>query len=59
MSLVYWDTMLFVYWLDEHPLYAERVPSILSRMEDRKDTLLHQFACGRRDARRFLQDRRT
>jgi predicted nucleic acid-binding protein len=39
MSLIYWDTMLFVYWLEEHPVYAERVQRILGRMEDRKDTL--------------------
>ena len=39
MSLVYWDTMLFVYWFEEHPVYAERIRHILSRMEQRKDAL--------------------
>jgi predicted nucleic acid-binding protein len=39
MSLIYWDTMLFVYWLEEHPGYAPRVRTILSRMEEREDTL--------------------
>ena len=40
MSRVYWDTMLFIYWLDNNPLFAKRVASIYSRMEERKDTLL-------------------
>jgi predicted nucleic acid-binding protein len=39
MSLVYWDTMLFVYWFEEHPVYAERIRHILSRMEQRRDAL--------------------
>lgn len=39
MSLIYWDTMLFVYWFEEHPAYAERVRHILTRMEQRKDSL--------------------
>jgi predicted nucleic acid-binding protein len=39
MSLIYWDTMLFVYWIEEHPVYAERVHRIFARMEERKDTL--------------------
>lgn len=39
MSLVYWDTMLFVYWFEEHPTYAERIRHILARMEQRKDAL--------------------
>ena len=25
MSLVYWDTMLFIYWLEAHPQHAEKV----------------------------------
>jgi len=39
MSLIYWDTMLFIYWVEEHPVLAERVRRIHSRMEERKDTL--------------------
>jgi uncharacterized protein len=39
MSLIYWDTMLFVYWFEEHPVHAERVRHILQRMEQRKDAL--------------------
>ena len=39
MSRIYWDTMLFVYWLEDHPLYAPRVRQILSKMEERLDQL--------------------
>jgi predicted nucleic acid-binding protein len=39
MSRIYWDTMLFVYWLEDHPLYAKRVRHILSKMEQRQDQL--------------------
>lgn len=39
MSRIYWDTMLFVYWLEDHPLYAKRVQHILSRMKQRQDQL--------------------
>ncbi len=37
MSKIFWDTMLFVYWLEDHPRYAARVNHILSRMRERKD----------------------
>jgi len=40
MSRIYWDSMLFIYWLDNHPLFAKRIGSIYSRMEQRKDTLI-------------------
>jgi predicted nucleic acid-binding protein len=39
MSLVYWDTMLFVYWFEEHPAYGGRVRAIYARMQERKDRL--------------------
>jgi len=39
MSRIYWDTMLFVYWLEDHPVYAKRVRHILTRMEERQDRL--------------------
>ncbi len=39
MSRVYWDTMLFVYWLEGHPTYAGEIKRILSRMEMRDDQL--------------------
>jgi predicted nucleic acid-binding protein len=31
--------MLFVYWLEDHPVYAKRVRHILSKMEERQDRL--------------------
>lgn len=40
MSLVFWDTILFIYWFEDHPKYAGRVRSIFERMEQRQDTLL-------------------
>jgi predicted nucleic acid-binding protein len=39
MSRIYWDTMLFVYWLEDHPKYGRRVLHILSRMQERGDEL--------------------
>jgi uncharacterized protein len=39
MSRIYWDTMLFIYWLEGHSVYAKRVQHILSKMEERQDQL--------------------
>ena len=39
MSLIYWDTNLFVYWFGDHPVHGARVRHILTRMEQRKDSL--------------------
>lgn len=39
MSRFYWDTMLFVYWLEDHPNYGKRISQILARMQARGDTL--------------------
>jgi len=39
MSRIYWDTMLFVYWLENHPIHAKRIEQILSKMEERQDQL--------------------
>ena len=39
MSRIYWDTMLFVYWLEGHPDHAARMNQIRKRMEARRDTL--------------------
>ena len=39
MSRIYWDTMLFVYWLEDHPVYAKRVQQIHTKMEERQDRL--------------------
>lgn len=40
MSRVYWDTMLFVYWLEENPQFGKRVDEIWSRMQERDDQLI-------------------
>ena len=40
MSRVYWDSMLFIYWLEEHPVFAGRVDEIHHRMEERHDQLI-------------------
>ena len=39
MSRIYWDTMVFVYWLEDNPRYAKRVRHILTKMEQRQDQL--------------------
>ena len=39
MSLVYWDTMLFAYLLEDHPEFRAKVAHIARRMEERNDTL--------------------
>ncbi len=37
MARIFWDTMLFVYWLEDHPRYAARVHDIESGMRARND----------------------
>lgn len=39
MSLVFWDTMLFIYWIEEHPRFADQVDRLRERMWKRKDQL--------------------
>jgi uncharacterized protein len=39
MSRIYWDSMLFIYWLENNPQYAERVQQIRSNMKTRQDQL--------------------
>ena len=39
MSRIYWDSMLFVYWIEDHPDHAARMNQIRTRMEVRRDTL--------------------
>jgi uncharacterized protein len=40
VSRIYWDTMLFIYWLEDNPRYAKRVDAIHSRMRERNDELI-------------------
>jgi predicted nucleic acid-binding protein len=47
MSRIYWDTMLFIYWLEDHPRYGHRVQQIFERMRERQDRLCTStFAVG-------------
>jgi uncharacterized protein len=39
VSLVYWDTMLFIYWLEAHPQHGKKVEQIHERMSQRGDQL--------------------
>ena len=39
MSRIYWDTMLFVYLFEEHPVHCERVDCISKAMDLRRDQL--------------------
>lgn len=40
MSRIYWDTMLFIYWLEDNPQYARRVHAMYTKMQKRQDQLL-------------------
>ena len=39
MNRVYWDTMLFIYWLEAHPVHGPQVEQIYRRMTARGDQL--------------------
>ena len=43
MSRVYWDTMVFVYWLENHPHYAPRAEHIFRSMQSRGDRLCASY----------------
>lgn len=40
MSRIYWDTMLFIYWLEDRPQFGNRVGEIHARMQERNDQLI-------------------
>ena len=40
MSRIYWDSMLFVYWLEDNAQFARRVGAIHSKMKERGDELI-------------------
>jgi uncharacterized protein len=40
VSRVYWDSMLFIYWLEDNPRFAKRVAAIHGRMQERNDELI-------------------
>jgi len=39
MNHIYWDTMLFVYWLENHLQYADRVESLFKMTRSRGDSI--------------------
>lgn len=43
MSRIYWDTMLFVYLLEDHPAHVARVRSLLARARKRGDSLCTSY----------------
>jgi predicted nucleic acid-binding protein len=43
MSRIFWDSMLFAYLLDNHPVYETRVLEILRRSVERGDSLFTSF----------------
>jgi uncharacterized protein len=40
MSRIYWDSMLFIYWLEDNPMFAKRVAEVQARMRERQDELI-------------------
>jgi predicted nucleic acid-binding protein len=40
VSRIYWDTMLFIYWLENNAQFAKRVGAIHTRMQERGDQLI-------------------
>jgi uncharacterized protein len=39
MSRIFWDTMLFIYLIDDHPEFSERVNYLLQRSLEREDEI--------------------
>jgi uncharacterized protein len=39
MSRIYWDSMLFIYWIEDHPVHAATVERIARSMRARGDVL--------------------
>lgn len=43
MSRIYWDSMLFIYWLEGNPVFSERVRELLERAYRRNDQLFTSY----------------
>ena len=43
MSRVYWDSMVYVYWLEDHPIYSPRAEHIFRSMLARGDRLCASY----------------
>jgi predicted nucleic acid-binding protein len=39
VSRIYWDSTLFMYWLEDHPTHAARMEELHEQIERRGDTL--------------------
>jgi uncharacterized protein len=43
MSRIYWDTMLFIYLVERHPVHRQRVENLLVRARRRGDALFTSY----------------
>lgn len=43
MSRIFWDSMLFIYLLEDHPEFSERVGQLLDRAYNRGDSLFTSY----------------
>lgn len=43
MARVYWDSMLFIYWFDEHPEFASRIQSVYRQHLERGDEICSSY----------------
>ena len=43
MSRIFWDSMLFIYLLEDHPVYSARTEYLLQRSYDRGDELFTSY----------------
>lgn len=67
MSLIYWDTNLFVYLMEYGPEYGPRIEQIRTRMRARRDTLCTSIftlgellvSCYKRNSRELAVEIRT
>jgi uncharacterized protein len=47
VSRIYWDTMLFIYLIEDHPVYASKIRRVYQKMQARGDLLFTStFAFG-------------
>lgn len=43
MSRIYWDTMLIIYLVEDHPIYSNRAEELLARARRRADVLYTSY----------------
>jgi len=43
MSRIFWDSMLFIYMVDDHPRFSTRVLHLLDRANERGDSLFTSY----------------